>query len=83
MKVSFKVDKGSINQLQYDIIEVIRKYIEAHEDLKEVKNFIQKPIQYGCSIDRIEDGTYYINILDYDELVFWYLVTSLMNFKKK
>ena len=38
--------------------------------------------QYGCSLNKIEDLTYYINVLDYEEVVWWYLGTSLMNFKK-
>ena len=85
MKVKFifkEVNQEDITSMQYDILQVISNYIEANEELKEVENFIQDLEQYRCSLDKIEDLTYYINVLDYEELVFWYLGTSLMNFKK-
>lgn len=85
MKIKFifkEVDQEDITSMQYDILQVISNYIEANEELKEVENFMQGLEQYGCSLDKIEDLTYYINVLDYEELVFWYLGTSLMNFKK-
>lgn len=77
MKINFIIKEA--NQTQYDILKVISNYIENNEELKDVKNFIQNLGCHGCSLDKIEDLTYYINILDYEEVVFWYLVTSLMN----